>query len=478
MELVATDFDNSDHKGDDNNTLLPSSPSSSTNNGEVDLNEVLDSIPVGVFHYRLLLICGLSFMADAMEVSLLSFLSPCVSADWNLSDAETASITSVVFAGILVGSVFWGPLADTRGRRRAFIYGSSMIIIGGFLSAFCPDYATFIICRAVVGFGVGGISVPFDLLAEYLPNEYRGKFLMYIEYFWTIGSMFVAGSAWIILSQGGDWRALTLVTAAPVTIGLAVSICYLPESPRYLIEQGRLDEAAQALRAVAEVNGHPWKPVTLKATPGSLHSHSSMGAIRQLLQSDQIRVTVAVWIVWLSFGFSYYGLILFVARVFEHNEEADDLNGDEETCDFEYNEIFVSAASEVVGVTLTAVVIDRWGRVGTQSFMYACAGISTILMGINLPSAARLSMSIMARSTAMGAASATWVANPELYPTESRATAHAIANSISHLGGFLCPYLIDSSAVTNGAIGAILGSVSLLAAVVVLATPETLGKNL
>ena len=59
------------------------------------------------------------------------------------------------------------------------ITGSSMIIIGGFISAFCPDYTLFIICRALVGFGVGGISVPFDLLAEYLPTSHRGKFLMY-----------------------------------------------------------------------------------------------------------------------------------------------------------------------------------------------------------------------------------------------------------------------------------------------------------
>lgn len=57
------------------------------------------------------------------------------------------------------------------------------------------------------------------------------------------GSIFVAGSAWAILSQGGDWRTLTLVTAAPVTLGLAVSICYLPESPRFLMEQVRLGSA-------------------------------------------------------------------------------------------------------------------------------------------------------------------------------------------------------------------------------------------
>lgn len=268
------------------------------------------------------------------------------------------------------------------------------------------------------------------------------------------------------------------MTAAPVTIGLAVSICYLPESPRYLLEQGRQEDAVAALRAVCDINKHPWRPLKLKHSESHHQSPSAQGlsSLTHLLQADQIKLTLAVWVVWLSFGFSYYGLILFVARVFEHNEE-DDVTG-EETCSFEYNEIFVSAASEVIGVTTTALVIDRWGRVGTQSFLYACAGLSTMLMGTNLPSLARLSMSIMARSTAMGAASATWVANPELYPTETRATAHAVANSISHLGGFMCPYLIDSSQIQNGAVGAILGAVSLCAAVVVLATPETLGKSL
>jgi hypothetical protein len=128
MELVNEQLDQSDHKRDDR-SLIPQAVQQSTSwdnlnaTAEVDLNDALDSIPVGVFHYRLLLICGLSFMADgefclsipenlnlcfvfisykyqnvyscmscvhscaAMEVSLLSFLSPCVAADWDLSDA-------------------------------------------------------------------------------------------------------------------------------------------------------------------------------------------------------------------------------------------------------------------------------------------------------------------------------------------------------------------------------------------------------
>ena len=72
------------------------------------LEEALESIPVSYFHYRLLLICGLAFMADSMEVSLLSFLSICAGNEWNLDDTQKASITSLVFGGELVGSLFWG----------------------------------------------------------------------------------------------------------------------------------------------------------------------------------------------------------------------------------------------------------------------------------------------------------------------------------------------------------------------------------
>jgi len=60
-------------------------------------------------------------MADAMEVSLLSFLSVCVGKEWTLSTTEMASITSVVFAGELLGALVWGRVADKYGRRRAYI---------------------------------------------------------------------------------------------------------------------------------------------------------------------------------------------------------------------------------------------------------------------------------------------------------------------------------------------------------------------
>jgi hypothetical protein len=138
--------------------------------------------------------------------------------------------------------------------------------------------------RSVVGFGVGGVYVPFDLLAEFLPPSHRGRFLIYIEFFWTIGSLMVAGLAWLLLPTYG-WRMLTYVTAIPATggpiyslilqlncvqtiylilpVASLVSAFYLPESPRWLVAQGRVQEAVDIVRQAAEVNGVHMKPFTL-----------------------------------------------------------------------------------------------------------------------------------------------------------------------------------------------------------------------
>lgn len=105
------------------------------------------------------------------------------------------------------------------------------------MSGVAPNFGVLLTFRAMVGFGVGGSTIPFDLLAEFLPNSHRGRFLIYIEYFWTIGSMFVAATAWLLLSSEG-WRVLVFVTAIPVTLSLVFSIFVLPESPRWLLEKG------------------------------------------------------------------------------------------------------------------------------------------------------------------------------------------------------------------------------------------------
>jgi putative MFS transporter len=97
----------------------------------MDLDALIESIPLSLWHVRLLILCGLLFMVDAMEVALLSFLTTCVGNEWHLGGSERASISSVVFCGQLVGGLVWGNLADKYGRKQTFLAASALIAVFG-----------------------------------------------------------------------------------------------------------------------------------------------------------------------------------------------------------------------------------------------------------------------------------------------------------------------------------------------------------
>jgi MFS family permease len=102
-----------------------------------------------------------------MEVSLLSFMSICAGADWDLSDTQMALITSVVFLGQLVGSAVFGPVADDYGRHKAFAISSILISVGGVLSGVAPNVLWLIFLRGLVGFGVG-TSISFMSISSHI----------------------------------------------------------------------------------------------------------------------------------------------------------------------------------------------------------------------------------------------------------------------------------------------------------------------
>ena len=365
----------------------------------ITLEEALDLNPVGWFQYRLLIMCGFAFMSDALEVNLLTFIATCAGDDWGLSNAQQASITGVVFAGIIVGTMFWGMFADKYGRKATYFGACALIIMGGFLSGVSPNYYWLIFFRAIAGFGIGGANVPFDLLAEFLPATHRGTFLVYIEYFWTLGSMFVSGLAWATLSDYG-WRFLAYMTALPVLLASVISYFYLPESPRWLLIKGRITEAEAIIRAAAEVNGVTMAPFRLKPVceEAVIHDASYMDLFRD---KQAMRTSIPLWLVWGTFGFTYYGLILFVSRLYATDD--DDTGDNSSGCSFDYSSIFISSASEVFGCTIGALVIDRWGRVRTQTSFYLLAGLSVFLMGFETKTVAVMIVGIAGRIGAMAA---------------------------------------------------------------------------
>lgn len=362
------------------------------------LEEVMDRNPVGYFQYRLLFMCGLAFMADALEVTLLSFLTACVGVDWNLSNTEKATLTGMVFLGIVLGSLFFGHFADTYGRRTSYLYSCLLISCGGLLSAVAPSFYVLILFRMLTGFGIGGSSVPFDLLAEFLPESHRGKFLVFMQLFWTVGSMLVAAIAWAALPMLG-WRFLTLVCVLPVLLISLYSYFYLPESPRWLLTQHREREAAQIMRDAAVVNNVQLPEFVLAHKS---HGEESEGSYVDLVRTAAARrITLPLWAIWGLFGFTYFGLILFQSRVYSNQDSVQESVS--QSCEFDYAPIFLNSASESVAVLISVALIDKLGRVRSQAVFYSIGGVAVIAMGMGVSPGAVLFFSIVARMCAMSA---------------------------------------------------------------------------
>ena len=310
---------------------------------------------------------------------------------------------------------------------------------------------------------------------------------MYIEVFWTLGSMFTAGAAWLLLGAYG-WRWLGAVCASPILFSL-VGAYLAPESPRWLMVQGRTAEARVVLEAVARTNGKAhllpaeWELVASASSASPAREQQQqqqkqpqgvLGPLKELCASSGLRATTAlVVVVWFGFGLTYYGIILFNTRIFStHDSDRSD-----ETCSFDYQSIFVSSTSEIFGLAGAVATIDRLGRRGTQGGFYVVCGIFSFLLGTGLHTSPLTACAFVARACAMAASCATWVAAPELFPTRVRSTGFSVANSSARVGASLAPYLVESD-LTVFAVAAVLAAGNFVSAAAAVVLPETKGLSL
>ncbi|XP_039797877.1 uncharacterized protein LOC120662883 [Panicum virgatum] len=172
-------------------------------------DEALSRLGFGRFQALLLGFLGTGWVAEAMEVLLLSFVGPSVKEEWGVSGGAEGLITSVAFAGMLLGACVGGLVSDRYGRRAGFLFTAIVSGVPGFLCAFSPNYATLLALRFVVGLGLGGSHVLPTWFLEFVPAENRGSWIAAFTCFWTLGTILEALLAWELefLASLNNWRA-------------------------------------------------------------------------------------------------------------------------------------------------------------------------------------------------------------------------------------------------------------------------------
>src|SRR5580698_10166305 len=198
-----------------------------------------------------------AILGDGLEFFdyfLIGFVLAFLIGPWKLTFGQSATVLMSSGIGAIIGAYVWGWLADRYGRRKVFIGTVMNLSIATGLLYFTPDngwiYLT--VMRFFVGVGVGGLyCVDLPLVQEFMPSSKRGWVGGIVTCVIPLGTGL--GAVLGANIGGGDWRLLFAIGVLPALVVLLVRL-WVPESPRWLCRQGRVDEARQSLAWALEVD--------------------------------------------------------------------------------------------------------------------------------------------------------------------------------------------------------------------------------
>lgn len=410
-------------------------------------------------HRRIVAITGFAWTFVAFEIILIGLVLPVVGAEFGIFNLATfaptdafayGAVASATLLGSFLGSLVFGRLSDARGRRSLF--QACVLIYSSFtaLTALSFNVPSLFALRMLAGIGLGGMLVIDPaLLSEYLPPQHRGRFMVFLDFFWP-GGFLLAIAFWyaFVVQLGGAWRLLFVAAAFPAFIAFLFRRT-VPESPYYLVRHGRLDEASSVLQRVSRTNV---SAADLAAEPAIPRA-----PLAALFRGDLLRRSAVTIGVWIALNFSYYGLFLWLPPALAGFGIVN--FGNPNTLALF---LVISALAQFPGYGASAFLVDRIGRKKTLTMFLILGGLSGYVFASAQDFWTLVFGLVFVSFFNLGAWGAVYPYTSELFPTQYRATGFGLAEGVGKITAVLAPLAFGALFVYTGAVLWPLTSVALL----------------
>ena len=446
---------------------------------ETEIPARLDRLPWGRFHTFVVVALGITWILDGLEVTLAGAISPALkeSPQLHFSNADVGLASSAYLGGAVLGALYFGWLTDRLGRKRLFFITLAVYLVATASTALSWNLASFALFRFFTGAGIGGEYTAINSsIQELVPARYRGWTDLVINGSFWIGTALGAAGSLVLLDPNVlppdlGWRAAFLIGAV---LGLVIFLMrlWLPESPRWLMTHGRVEEATAVLDGIEaefRARGHEIPDEPLPVIRLRARRFTPLAEVADTLFRVERRRTLVGLSLMAAQAFFYNAIFFTYALVLTnfYGTPADQVGW----------YILPFAAGNVLGPILLGHLFDTLGRRVMIASTYAISGVllavTAALFSHNVLTAQGLTGAWMiVFFFASAAASSAYLTVSEIFPLEIRALAIAFFYAIgTGVGGVIGPLLLGALISTGSrgsvAIGYVIGAALMIGAAAV-----------
>jgi AAHS family 4-hydroxybenzoate transporter-like MFS transporter len=399
--------------------------SSTDKNNSVDVQSLIDSLPVSRFQWLILGLCFLVTAIDGLDTAAVGFIAPALRDEWGLTPAQLNPVLGASLLGLMLGAFIAGPLADRFGRKTVLLL--SVLFFGGWSLAACgsQDVSSLTAMRFLTGLGLGG-AMPnaITLTSEYCPQRRRSLMITTMFCGFTLGSA-LGGVVAAQMVPAFGWRSVLFLGGLLPLLCLPLLFVLLPESVRFLVQ--RSAPAPRITAILQRIAGQPLvSNLSYNIHEGVGESDTGQSPIRQILSGNHRGGTLLLWT---SFFMSL--LIIYMMTGWLPILIKD--------TGLQLSQAALISAMFQVGGTLGAIVLgaamDRFNPFRVLVFAYIAGAFCLLLIGLFHAQYTLLILGVFGMGFCIsGSQVGANALAAGLYPTTMRATGVSWAHGVGRIG--------------------------------------------
>ncbi len=407
----------------------------------------LDRLHWSPFHTRMVAGLGAAWILDGLQITIASSVTGVLTepSTLDMTSTEIGLIASVYLIGQLIGALVFGRMSDQLGRKRLLVFTLLLYLCGTGLAAFVTGHHTgwlvfFYATRLIAGMGIGGQYAAINsAIDEMMPSKYRGRVDIWINGSYWAGAILGSFASLIFLNAFAEnvgWRLAFLMGPVLALVVIVVART-LPESPRWLLTHGRVNEAEAELAKIEAVQGRPVEPVsddlTIELVPEKQYGYLRfLGLVFRTYPKRAILGATLMITQSFLYNAIFFTYALVLTNFYDVSATRVPLYG------------LAFAVGNLLGPLVLAPLFDTVGRRKMISGTYILSGVLLALSAVmfdsgSLNATTQTLMWIVIFFFASAGASAAYLTVSETWPIEIRSEAIAVFFAIGTIAGAIGP---------------------------------------